>query len=209
MRTARSRAQRHHGSMTQHIALGVARDMKFTQTLHSRGVGSGWSPLVGAYAGTLVARALGGHVVSSRPRGAHVETMEGLQVAIGTAIGRRQRRFARRDFTELIERTNADTAVRVLFHSDDMRVLRAIRANRNLVEQGPLSSRVDGDDITEWLLQSADILERLPDLQDEDSLPHLTSEESLRIYAIDRIAMGGTWHWVEEVRSKRAYPYRQ
>ena len=80
----------------------VAAQAQLTRELGDRGVGGPLSDAVGAYAGVLTARALGGHVATVHPQGADVVTMEGDRVRVRTHLRQHPRRYGRAEFAALL-----------------------------------------------------------------------------------------------------------
>lgn len=188
----------------------VAAQAQLTRELGDRGVGAPLSDAVGAYAGVLTARALGGHVATAHPRGADVVTMEDDRVRVRTHLSHHPRRHGREEFASLLGE-EVRRAIVIDLHPRNFSVLRAVMADHSVVATAAAAGRVvvDAADITEWLRESARVLESLRRQEpDESGLHHLTESERERVYAIDRIYFDGG-NWLDEVKRLKIYPYRK
>ncbi len=188
----------------------VAAQAQLTRELGDRGVGGPLSDAVGAYAGVLTARALGGHVATVHPQGADVVTMEGDRVRVRTHLRQHPRRYGRAEFAALLV-GEVRRAIVIDLHPRSFSVLRAVMTDHSGVATSAATGRavVDAADITEWLRESARVLESLRGQEPDDSgLDQLSESEQERILAIDRIYFDGG-NWLDDVKRLKIYPYRQ
>lgn len=188
----------------------VAAQAQLTRELGDRGVGGPLSDAVGAYAGVLTARALGGHVATVHPQGADVVTMEGDRVRVRTHLRQHPRRYGRAEFAALLV-GEVRRAIVIDLHPRSFSVLRAVMTDHSGVATSAATGRavVDAADITEWLRESARVLESLRGQEPDDSgLDHLSESEQERILAIDRIYFDGG-NWLDDVKRLKIYPCRQ
>ena len=136
--------------------------------------------------------------------------MEGDRVRVRTHLRQHPRRYGRAEFAALLV-GEVRRAIVIDLHPRSFSVLRAVMTDHSGVATSAATGRavVDAADITEWLRESARVLESLRGQEPDDSgLDQLSECEQERILAIDRIYFDGG-NWLDDVKRLKIYPYRQ